>query len=68
MKRILVERGEVKRMAKLFCCSYQTVRNALRGFAECERAYRIREDALRAGGVEKPRRRVVSKDILKTNN
>jgi hypothetical protein len=59
MKRILVERGEVGRMARLFECSDQTVRNALRGFVYSELGYRIREDALRAGGVEKPNRRVV---------
>jgi hypothetical protein len=41
MKRILVERGEVTRMARLFNCSDQAVRNSLRGFVESELADRI---------------------------
>jgi hypothetical protein len=58
MKRILVERGEVTRMAKLFECTGQTVRNALRGFTEGELTSRVRTEALRAGGVEKPKRKI----------
>jgi hypothetical protein len=56
MGRIFVERGEIKRMATLFNCTRQTVHNALRGVTECETAERIREEALKAGGVERPRR------------
>jgi DeoR/GlpR family transcriptional regulator of sugar metabolism len=63
MKRILVERGEVTRMSKLFGCTGQTVRNALRGLAESELTDRIRADALKAGGVEKPKRRVIKETI-----
>jgi hypothetical protein len=66
MKRILVERGEVKRMAGLYGCSFQTVRNALRGFVESELADRIRAEALRAGGVEKPKRRVIKETVSET--
>jgi hypothetical protein len=60
MKRILVERGEVGRMAKLFGCTGQTVRNALRGLTESELTDSIRAEALRAGGAEKPKRRICS--------
>jgi hypothetical protein len=40
MKRILVERGEVTRMTKLFGCSGQAVRDALRGFTDSELGYK----------------------------
>jgi predicted transcriptional regulator len=56
MGKILVERGEISRMARLFGCTCQTVRNAIRGVTEGERTERIREEALKAGGVEKPRK------------
>jgi predicted transcriptional regulator len=56
MGKIFVERGEISRMARLFGCTCQTVRNALRGVTECETADRIREEALKGGGVEKPRK------------
>jgi hypothetical protein len=59
MKRILVERGEVGRIARMNKCTPQAVRNALRGYVEGELCERIRKEALRAGGVEKPKRRVV---------
>jgi hypothetical protein len=63
MKKILVERGEISRMARLFNCSRQTVHNALFGLVESELTQRIREDALRAGGVEKPNRRLLRKVV-----
>jgi hypothetical protein len=63
MKRILVERDEVSRIARLFEYSGQAVRNALRGFVDSEQGRRIREEALRAGGVEKPNRRLVRTGI-----
>ena len=65
MKRILVIRGEVSRMARLFECSGQAVRNALRGWAESELTDRIRAEALRAGGVEVPKRRLRAEDPKK---
>lgn len=58
MGRIRVERGETKRMAKLFGCTDQTVRNALREVTEGELTERIRKEALSAGGIEVPRRRL----------
>ena len=57
MGRIRVERGETTRMAKLFCCTGQTIRNALRDITEGELTDRIRSEALKSGGVEVPRRR-----------
>jgi hypothetical protein len=39
MAKIIVERGETTRMAKLFGCSGQAVRNALRYLTEGE--YRV---------------------------
>jgi DeoR/GlpR family transcriptional regulator of sugar metabolism len=56
MGKIFVDRGEIGRMARLFNVSYQTVRNALRGVTESELAERIRAEALKGGGVEKPRK------------
>jgi hypothetical protein len=56
MGKIFVDRGEIKRMAALFNCTRQTVHNALRGVTECEQAERIREEALKGGGVERPRK------------
>jgi hypothetical protein len=56
MGKIFVDRGEIKRMATLFNCSRQTVHNALRGATECDLADRIRAEALKAGGVERPRK------------
>jgi hypothetical protein len=58
MKRILVERGETSRIGRLFLVTDQTVRNALRGLTEGEMTERIRAEALRAGGVELPKRRI----------
>ncbi|MDR1338579.1 MAG: hypothetical protein LBK58_00725 [Prevotellaceae bacterium] len=58
MKRILVERGETSRIGRLRLVTDQTVRNALRGLTEGERTERIRAEALRAGGVELPKRRI----------
>ncbi|MDR1348017.1 MAG: ArsR family transcriptional regulator [Prevotellaceae bacterium] len=66
MKRILVAYGETSRMAKLHGCTLQTVRNALRGFVESELADRIRAEALRAGGIEKPKRRVIKETVSET--
>jgi hypothetical protein len=53
-------------MAKLHGCTLQTVRNALRGFVESELADRIRAEALRAGGIEKPKRRVIKETVSET--
>lgn len=58
---IRVERGETKRMAKLFGCTDQTVRNALREVTEGDLTERIRAEALRSGGVEVKRRKSVSR-------
>jgi predicted transcriptional regulator len=56
MAKIFVNRGEVGKIARLFNCTCQTVRNALRGATEGERAEMIREEALKSGGVEKLKR------------
>jgi hypothetical protein len=58
MKRILVERGETSRMGRLFEVTDQTVRNALRGRTLGDMTERIRAEALRAGGVAVPKRRL----------
>lgn len=63
MGRIRVERGETKRMAELFRCTDQTVRNALREITEGDLTERIRAEALRAGGVEVKRRLVKKTSI-----
>ncbi len=52
MARILVERGSVKKLARFFEVSEQTVRNALRYITEGEMPERIREKALSSGGVK----------------
>ena len=60
-RRIYVERGETARIARLFVVTDQCVRDAIRGITSGERPDRIREEALRAGGVEEPKRRRVIK-------
>lgn len=62
MGAIRVERGETARMAKLFCCTGQTVRNALREVTRGDLTERIRKEALNAGGVEVPRRKTRRKE------
>lgn len=51
LKKILTERGEVARIAKLYSVSGQTVRNALRYITEGETSDAIRKEAIDAGGV-----------------
>jgi predicted transcriptional regulator len=53
--KIFVEHFEIGRIARLFSCTPQTVRNALRGTTAGERADAIRIEALKSGGVEKPK-------------
>ena len=62
MRRILVIRGETSRISRLFEVTDQTVRNALRGLVEGELTDKIRAEALRAGGLEVPKRRVRAED------
>jgi hypothetical protein len=63
-KRILVEYGETSRMARLFLVSDQSIRNAIRGLSNGELSDRIREEALRAGGVTIPgKRKAIKKEI-----
>jgi hypothetical protein len=57
MKRIIVERGETSRIARLFTVTDQAVRDALKGKLTSERGQQIREEAMRAGGFYVPRRR-----------
>lgn len=64
MGKIRVDHGETGRMAKLFNCTTQTVRNALREVTEGELTERIRKEALRAGGIEVPRRRLTRKEAV----
>jgi len=54
MKKIIVERGMTTILAKLFECSDQTIRMALRGITETELSQRIRKEALKQGGFYKP--------------
>ena len=51
MKKILVERGEVQKLATLFSVTSQTVRNALKYITEGEIPERIRDEAKKRGGV-----------------
>lgn len=55
MQKIIVDRGEVIRIATLFNCTDQTVRNALRFVTEGEQPDRIRAEAIRSGGVLRKR-------------
>lgn len=52
IRKILVERGMVQNLARLFETTPQTVRNALRYCTEGELPDRIRDEAKRQGGVE----------------
>ncbi len=52
MKQILVKRGEVKALRKLFGCSEPTVINALHGRRSAEIHIKIRKLAIERGGVE----------------
>ncbi|MDR1181003.1 MAG: hypothetical protein LBL13_03360 [Bacteroidales bacterium] len=62
--RILIVWGEVGRLAALFNCSGQTVRNALRGGVISELADWIRAEALRSGGVERKKRvRILKEEV-----
>jgi hypothetical protein len=61
MGRIFTESREIKRMAELFGVSRMTVHNALRGATEGEMPDRIRAEAIRAGGVERKRKVVISR-------
>jgi hypothetical protein len=54
--KIYVDRGEIARMIKIFNCSRQTVHNALRGATEGDLTNMIRAEALKSGGVERPKR------------
>ncbi len=58
MGEIIVKHGEKKRMAKLFGCTTQTIKNALREVTISELTDRIREEAVKSGGMEQKRRRV----------
>lgn len=49
--RILVERGETSRLAKLYRVSTQTVRQALIFATTTELAENIRKDAIKGGGM-----------------
>lgn len=61
MGKIRVEHGQTTRMAKLFGCTSQTVRNALREITEGDLTARIRAEALATGGVEVKKRKLTSK-------
>jgi hypothetical protein len=62
MRKIIVERGEVRKLLKLFGCSDQCVRNALRGSTESDLSQRIRKEALKRGGFYKPNR--IKKELV----
>lgn len=50
-KSIKVRRGSITQLAKLFECTEQTVRNAIRGVTEGESPERIRVEAVKQGFV-----------------
>lgn len=50
LKQILVARGEVQRIAKLFGVSGQTIRNALKFTTEGDDPDRYRTEAIKGGG------------------
>lgn len=56
IRKILVERGMVQKLARLFETTPQTVRNALRYHTEGELPDRIRDEAKKQGGAEIKRR------------
>ncbi len=51
MITVLVEHGEVTKLSSIFKVSRKTVRHALMGITRTELAQRIREEAIRRGGV-----------------
>lgn len=52
MKKVLVAHGEKGELAKIFQVSLVTVRDALNGKTHSELAARIRQAAIRRGGME----------------
>lgn len=58
IRKILVERGMVQNLARLFETTPQTVRNALRYHTEGELPDRIRAEAIKQGGAEIKRKMV----------
>jgi len=51
MQKILVDRGETRRIAQLLNCTPQMVRKAVRGDSETDLALRIRKIAIARGGA-----------------
>lgn len=60
IRKILVERGMVQNLAKLFETTPQTVRNALRYHTEGEMPDRIRAEAKKQGGAEIERKMITT--------
>lgn len=60
IRKILVERGMVQNLARLFETTPQTVRNALRYHTEGEMPDRIRAEAKRQGGAEIERKMITT--------
>ena len=52
MKKILVAEGEKSELKKIFKTTYPTVRDALNGKRQTYITVRIREAALKRGGLE----------------
>lgn len=50
--RILVNNGDKKKLKQLFGCSYPTVSSALNGKETTSLHIRIREKAIKLGGIE----------------
>lgn len=50
LKQILVARGEVQRISKLFNVTDQTVRNALKFITEGDEPDKFRAEAIKGGG------------------
>lgn len=53
LKKIIVDRGQTQEIARYFNVSPQTVRMALRYSTEGDRPDRIREYAIKIGGIHK---------------
>jgi hypothetical protein len=57
MRKIFLETSVRKELARYFGCTLQMVGQALNGRSESELALRIRDAAIRAGGVRLPLRK-----------
>lgn len=59
MNEIMVKYGRVTQLAKICGCTIQSVRLALKGSVESDLASKIRKEAIKIGGVELKKPKVV---------